>query len=78
MVKVSAGFEKPPVVVERWRLGEDIAEVATFGGKSGWRVTLYRRRDEAWHREVRSFPTSRGIPDFLKRRGFEKCERGSR
>ncbi len=26
---------KQPLVVERWRLGEDIAEVATVGGKGG-------------------------------------------
>ena len=65
-----------PRVVERWRLGEDIAEVATLGTKGGWRVTMFRKRRDSWRREVRSFRTGREISAFLEKRGFEKCERG--
>jgi hypothetical protein len=68
---------KQPLVVERWRLGEDIAEVATVGGKGGWRVTIFRKRRDAWGREVRTFRTNRAIPATLEALGFEKCERAA-
>ncbi|HET6204644.1 MAG TPA: hypothetical protein VFI25_17765 [Planctomycetota bacterium] len=67
---------RQPLVVERWRLGEDIAEVATLGGRGGgWRLTIYRKRRDAWRREVRTFRTNRAIPATLERLGFEKCVR---
>ncbi len=69
---------KQPLVVERWKLGEDIAEVATVGRKGGWRVTIFRKRRDAWRREVRTFRTNRAIPSTLEALGFEKCERAAR